>query len=325
MRTALTLAVLAAAATLLAAPRVAAAYPITPHPLRKLVQGADAIVVAKVAAVEKIERKKDDWSSAVAVLAVEEILAANAAAKEAGVEVGRELRISYPATLVCPAPPEYVAGTTALVFLARDEKRGTLTTFALSYGAKEVSDPETRAAYVARVREMLEIEAEADPAAKRRRTVEWLVRCAEDPRTRWDGAYELARDGDFMSSYDPTPKPAFARELDPAQRERLVLAVVNATDLDDQGALCLVDLATRLGEKRIVPRLRAELERLAAAEGRLGWRVPSLMLSIADLEAWTDGGRLARDLDALDFENDRERRALLRRFLAELAERTGPR
>ena len=57
------------------------------------------------------------------------------------------------------------------------------------YGVKKLSDADLRA-YVERMDELALIlqQEKPDPA----RIVEWLVRCAEEPATRWEGLYELS-------------------------------------------------------------------------------------------------------------------------------------
>jgi hypothetical protein len=71
--------------------------------------------------------------------------------------------------------------------------------------------------YLDRIAELGTILQRATPDVER--IVEWLVRCAEEPATRWEGAYELA-----LSAYD------FPRDMD-----RLVAAEDEA-DLNIDGA-----------------------------------------------------------------------------------------
>jgi hypothetical protein len=77
-----------------------------------------------------------------------------------------------------------------LAFLTRSQRGPGYVTVGLSYGAKNLNNREIEV-YSASIRELIEIEKETDRNTLRRRLVEWLVRCAEEPITRWEGAYDL--------------------------------------------------------------------------------------------------------------------------------------
>lgn len=218
-------------AGLLGAPRAAAAYPIRPHPLRELVERADAIVVARVLGCEdRIPCDEDDRDTQVAVLRIEDVVKGDALP-------GPELRVPFPASLICPEPPRYRPYTTVLAFLVWNPHWGRLETLALSYGTKDVSDPLARVAHVAAIRRLLDILDLPDEEERRGRTVEWLVQCAIDPRLRWEGAYDLANGwaGDALTV---------------TQRRRLLAAVMAGESLDDPGTACVVELLDRLRNER---------------------------------------------------------------------------
>jgi hypothetical protein len=285
---------LALAALSLASPPGARAYPIPPQSLMVLVEGADVIVVAKVLASDPVERAADDdlpdFGEHTATLLVEETLVSPR-------PLGGVVRIPYPAGLMCPAPPRYETDATVLAFLAADEEDGVLRTVGLSYGTKDVTDPGVRSAYVARVREALEILKVREKAARDAQTVEWLVRCAEDPHTRHEALYEL------------TPSPDPAREVSPdeaertdygammtdAHRARLVSAVVSSASLLDYGTLALADYLLASEDPRLLARMRDEVERVASGgEEKNAWAVAGLLDRYARAVGWTRGETLAR-------------------------------
>lgn len=85
-------------------------------------------------------------------------------------------------------PEDFAEGKTLLLFLAdREEGEGYRVTD-YRYGAKQLSDDDLKV-YVKRIEELEVILRDKEPDKKK--IVEWLVRCAEEPATRWEGAYEL--------------------------------------------------------------------------------------------------------------------------------------
>ena len=87
-------------------------------------------------------------------------------------------------------------GDRVLLFLNKDEDNdGQLELADYTDGLKKMT-PEKLAAYEPRIRELNEIFSKAEPSYTE--IVAWLVRCAEDPETRWEGTYELARSFQYM-------------------------------------------------------------------------------------------------------------------------------
>ena len=84
---------------------------------------------------------------------------------------------------------DYQKGDRALLFLEADEGRDGYTLADYRYGAKRLPEDDLKV-YVQRIRELSAIlgTEKPDEAA----LLEWLVRCAEEKATRWEGAYELS-------------------------------------------------------------------------------------------------------------------------------------
>jgi hypothetical protein len=173
----------------LSAATTAPAYPIPPAPLWRLVHDADAIVVAQVVSVEEVTpaarpaQDDDDaidlWGSADARLHVSE--------RWKG-EIETDVVVPFEPNMVCPTPPRYQPGETVLAFLVRDQRTQSWQTAHLSYGTIYPS-PEALPIYAERVREALALQGKK--SVDRIDRIEWLVRCAEDHATRWNGLYEL--------------------------------------------------------------------------------------------------------------------------------------
>jgi hypothetical protein len=157
------------------------AFPIDPQTLRMLTNGSELIVSACVEKITLIKRE-DGFNTGIARLNILSILK--------GAEESQSVDVYYEPDIVCPAQPHYEEGATVLAFLTRSQDGAGFVTVGLSYGAKSLNNRGIEV-YSARIRELIEIEEQTDPNTRRERLVEWLVRCAEEPATRWEGAYDL--------------------------------------------------------------------------------------------------------------------------------------
>src|SRR5215475_6813456 len=157
------------------------AFPIDPQTLRMLTNESELIVSARVEKITLI-KCEDGFNTGIARLNILSILK--------GAEESQSVDVYYEPDMVCPAPPHYEEGATVLAFLTRSQDSPGYFTVGLSYGAKSLNNRGIEV-YSARIRELIEIEERTDPNARRERLVEWLVRCAEEPATRWEGAYDL--------------------------------------------------------------------------------------------------------------------------------------
>lgn len=210
------------------------AYPIPPEPLRVLIAKADFIVTAQVREADARESAAaatngaDLFGTVYVALDVEKTL-------KGKLPVGT-IVVPNEVGMACPAPARYEVGTRVLAFLDRIQGGG-FTTHALSYGAKTL-DEASLAVYLERIEEQLAIERMPESPERLAAQVEWLMRCAEHPATRWEGAYE------FMFAIRPEGRRSsgqlarFARELSSAQRERLRAAYLGAESYD-LGLSCL--------------------------------------------------------------------------------------
>jgi hypothetical protein len=227
------------------------AYPISPQPLRKLVMESPFIIVGQVKKIEKV--KSGEYPPIVlhrAVIYPLEVL-------QGDLEAAR-IEVVFNPGMICPAPPVYIANTTVLAFL--EKKLDGYRTHALSYGAKTLDEPALDV-YRARIKEMQAILKMEDEKEQRAATVEWLVKCVEEKATRWEGAYELMPESDFMSFYDQDLPDSYALALSASQRERLkkVLLEDDYLDYEDFG---LVDLVMPGNEEKVTDWLENQMLKL---------------------------------------------------------------
>ena len=155
-----------------------------PQPLRSLYNKNALIVVARVGASKKMER---DGSAMLMKTALTISRTLKGQTRKPTIYV-------YHWTYGEDAEQQFVIGNDLLLFLRRREDRITHKVqdgYEVEYpgfGIKKLSSAELDV-YVARIKELEEIE---QPDIDSPEIAEWLVRCAEEPATRWEGTSELA-------------------------------------------------------------------------------------------------------------------------------------
>ena len=90
---------------------------------------------------------------------------------------------------------ELKPGDRVLLFLNKSEDGDDLELADYSDGLKKMT-PEKLSAYEPRIRELNDIFSKAEPSYSE--IVAWIVRCVEDPETRWEGTYELVQSFQYM-------------------------------------------------------------------------------------------------------------------------------
>lgn len=155
---------------------------ITPKPLRLLYRDSDLVLIARVGDSVAVE-KEDQSTRMKTALLVSSLLKGEH--KEKVVFVFHYIWDTEDAN----TPRTYMKDDVLLVFLKRNEKGDGYVGTDYSFGVKKLPEDDLKV-YVRRLAELAAIMrgAQPDPA----QITEWLVRCAEEAATRWEGAYELA-------------------------------------------------------------------------------------------------------------------------------------
>lgn len=284
------------------------AYPIDPRPLRKLIMESEYIIVGHVLDVKQVRQKKNSFGpSAIAVISVREVL--KGTIKETTIEV------PFNGNFICPAPDRYYKEADVIAFLDKDD--GKYSTHALSYGAKTLtlSDIEV---YKDRILEMQKILAIADTDQKFLETIEWLVKCAEHPATRWEGTYELTPESDFMSYYAQSELPPFKYLLTTEQKERLKISLLTTSD-HEYADMGLVDLVYAGNEIEIFQYLLQGLKNLS--ENQL-WLADEYMQRLLYRTSTPQLKELEKKFSNLQYKRDSEEQLedIVHEFIARIEE-----
>jgi predicted transcriptional regulator len=175
------------------------AYPIRPRPLRQLVIESQYIIVGYVIKTYDKENniKKENGKVAIrfgpkiAQIVVLEILQG---------QIKKDtIEIEFNTGMICPEPDKYLDNTYVISFIDKD-KDEIFQTHALSYGAKTLKLDEIKI-YKNRILEIQQLLKIKDENTRFDKTVEWLLKCAENPVTRWEGVAELSLFSAFWSHH----------------------------------------------------------------------------------------------------------------------------
>jgi hypothetical protein len=289
------------------------AYPITPRPLRKLIIESENILWAKVLEVgqTKADKKNSNiWERDYAMIQIIEVLKGNL--KETAVKV------YFCSGMICPAPGVFYEGEQVLAFIDKRDKEDGFEVHALSYGVKHGLFPEGYEVYKTRIREMQKLQEECDTRKKDEQTLEWLVKCAENPITRWDGVYELSPESDFMSYYDRENSIRKDIFLNTRQRQRLYDAFF-ATDTLDYSDMALVDMVTGINDKALLDHLKTGLLNINEENY---WTAQYIMERIVQLTGNIDLEKLLKEFDQVNYsyKDDEQRKAkkILKSFVEKM-------
>ena len=283
-----------------------------PKPLRVLYNESDLVVVARIGESKTMEREREA-RLVKSALRVSSILKG----KSKGPIVDL-FHLSY-GDLKGP----FVVGEEMLLFLKRSKpesghkSHGGYEIDDTQYGIKKLAGGELKT-YLDRIAELSQISGENGPVDSA--VVEWLVRCAEDPATRWEGAYELLasveRHSDSEANQDtrseatdstsqaddaareeasatdisgPDQNDAaedsnFGALLTVEQRARLMTALFQTEEIQDRD-LQLIELARRWKEPRLAPFLIEQLRRFEASPPRFAERLMDCIAAALDDKA----------------------------------------
>ncbi len=234
---------------------------------------------------------KDLWGTRVARIAILENLQG---------KINKDIiEIEFNPNMICPAPDSYIDSTFVISFVDKDKKSAKFYTHALSYGSKTLKKEEIEI-YKQRISEVQQILKISDKEIQNSETVEWLVKCAENETTRWEGTFELSPESNFMSYYSQGKKQDFKFFLNNNQKERLKKALLNTTEMVDFG---LVDLVYKDNETQIEDFLYTKLKNLKDDEL---WTANNFMNRLKHKNSSIEMNEVLEEFGKLQFEDDKK-------------------
>lgn len=171
------------------------ACPSAPVPLRPLFIASQRVVVARAGQSVILQTEKIDPESDYERTLLRTSFYVSESLKSKGAEEQVVHLYSWLWGEDRSVPESYAEGKRLLLFLIEREEGDGFELVDESYGAKDLSDDALKV-YVTRIEELARIMSAPKP--DKAEIVEWLVRCAEEPATRWEGAYELYASQNFL-------------------------------------------------------------------------------------------------------------------------------
>ncbi len=265
--------------------------------LRKLIIDSDYILYANVVNLE--HRKNAKAQNIVEVkLAVKEVLQGNLMLDT--------IKVSYRPSLVCAATPHYSLGTTVLTFLKKNEA-GYLPN-PLTCGAK-ILDSTAYSIYKQSIKAFQSISKIEDKEKQLDQTVDWLIKCAGEPITHWEGAYDLSIHSEFMTIFDPDFRRGFKTiSLNDHQKEQLRNVVFNRSVITYED-LGMIDLIKIESDTALVNFL---IEKFKQTSLRSLWYRDYFMETIAELSNRDDLKEVIDEIYAISYDDQyREEKTFL--------------
>lgn len=284
------------------------AYPISPRPLRKLIIEAKYIAYATVVRIEET-KVNDYWNDTKAILAIKEVLQGRIRSDT--------IEVFFTPFMICPAPAQYREGTSVLAFLRKAKKSDGYTTHALSYGAKTLDDSEYEI-YKQRIIEMRHILRMDNNEIQTPRTIDWLLKCAINPVTRWEGVYELSPKSDFMSYYDQDKQTFVLKYRLNGTQKALLREVFFEIDELQYYDLALIDLIVEETDPELLEFL---INKVKNTNTEKVWYRKFIFVRIAEVSNRDDLRMIVREMEELDYfdENrDEKENELARAFLEKI-------
>jgi hypothetical protein len=185
---------------------LACPIPAPPQPLRTLYKLSERVVVARVGAKEVLTTEDEIASVRITLHVTENVKGTpvqvihyyrnELVRKDEEKDEEQEQAISFSSGRPVP---RLKRGERYLFFLDPREEGGGYEVNDDDYAIKKLSD-EALKVYLERMKELDDITRQ-EPEDKHA-IVEWLVRCAEEPATRWEGAYELHESAEAIARGD---------------------------------------------------------------------------------------------------------------------------
>jgi len=199
----------------------ASTCPPSPTPLRQLVNSSETIVIGQVLSVE--EFTQEFYNRIKVTLDIEQVIQGRIKTKTIDVYMDVWFN-SYREHGV-------LDGSRLMAFINLSEEFQSVY-FPTSYqnGYKFLNDSAMKS-YQRRIKELQAINAMKNEKRREQLTVDWLIRCAENPHTRWEGSSELAPYSNFMHAFDEEKNEFIKKiQLSDSQKQRIEKIILNSSE-----------------------------------------------------------------------------------------------
>jgi hypothetical protein len=212
----------------------AISFPIPAQTLKSLIANSPYVVIGHVIKIENIKHPVNSDTLTRAKINILKTFKGNF--------TSQVIYIYFEPNLICPSPDNYELNTNVLCFIDNnfDKTVGGFFAPSLSYASKKISSELEEKLYEKRINEFSKIKEINDQIRQDYEMTEWLVKCAENSLTRFDGTSDLLKKFD----YDKNTKVVdYQKLLSKSQKERLFNCFLNSSqpEIQDFNLLPLID------------------------------------------------------------------------------------
>jgi hypothetical protein len=224
----------------------AISLPIPEQTLKALLENSPYVIIGNVSKIENIKHPINSDSLTRAKINVFKIFKGNI--------TSQFIYIYFQPNLICPAPDNYELNTKVLCFIDNnfDKEVGGFFAPSLSYASKKILDRAEEEFYEKRINEFSKIKEISDQIKQDYEMTEWLVKCAENQLTRFDGTHELLKKFDYEKNIKTVD---YQKLLSKNQKERLYSCFLNLPQPETQD-FNLLPLITDVDNEKLLSHLK---------------------------------------------------------------------
>ena len=200
---------------------IASTCPPPPVPLRQLVPNSENILIGRILSLQEIT-VDNQYQRTQAEFEVHQVLKGKIKSKTISL-------------FMDPWAQQVIDGSTSdegrmLIFINLSQVDGKLyypTAYQDSY---KMMDEAGLRIYRQRIKELQGINTLKDETRRNQLTVDWLINCASNRYTYWEGVYDLGPSGHFLEYYDYEKEQAITRvELSATQKQKIRAIILKQT------------------------------------------------------------------------------------------------
>ena len=273
----------------------ASTCPPPPVPLRQLVQQAEYVVIGTIRSTEEVI--VFNYKGLKVTMEVQQVLQGHIGTKTISLflDPWMELRMGQ--------LPHAAEQMIVFINFSEEEQIYVPSSYKSSY---KVLDKQGITAYRQRVKEIQAINTLKDEKRRDQLTVDWLINCAENPYTHWEGAYELAPYSGFMRYYDEELEDYVTRiTLTEPQKQRLRKLILEQTEIQ-QVDILLIDTISGWQDPEIHQLL---VNFLKSIDPQLLWQQNYLLHRLAATSQREDLSETLEKLNTLEYNDDYQEQA----------------
>jgi len=274
---------------------LASTCPSPPVPLRLLVPNSEYILIGRITSIE--ETTVENYTRLTATFEVNNVLQGRIKSKTISLYLDNWMELQL-------AESESDEGRMLVFINASEDDVDFYYPSAFRDSYKKL-DEQGLNAYRQRIKELQGINAIKDEKRRDQLTVDWLINCATNRYTYWEGAYDLSPAGSFLEYYDYETDEFIPRiKLSFKQKQRIRASVLSQTKI----TYIELGLIMTLVDGPDPELLRFMMKTLKSTATEYLYRQQGLMRQITVMSERQDLSDALAEINTIDYDDDYEKR-----------------